>query len=294
MFTPDTRNTEEPFQKLLSSHISPWDSRKALQLLSITLQQRQPPWPTLDLIRCQSRLSRALRQAKPSGDGLQSNGLIEDTAQRIKQTYGGITDFVSDKQGPALRAINVDKYISHAYLRDFAIRFTLPIEQQGKRKPVVSIALPNGPLLAAICIAATAHYIAAPTNPAAGPQQFQADVLLAGARCILTTREDYRKLQLEGSWVQENNILVLLTEVDNDMNISLRSPSGTLICCERTAQPNAPDDIALLLFTSGTSGKKKVVPITTHSIVAGVAFVTESWAMTESDVCLNMMPLYHV
>ncbi|KAK7740911.1 putative secondary metabolism biosynthetic enzyme [Cytospora paraplurivora] len=294
MFTPITRDTEEPFQKLLSSQIPPWDSRQALQLLSITLQQGQPPWPTLDLIRCHSRLSRALRQAKSSGDVLQSNSLIQDTAQRIKQTYGSITDFISNKQRPALRTMNVDKSISHAYLRDFAIGFALPIEQHGKRKPVVSIALPNGPLLAAVCIAATAHYISAPTNPAAGPQQFQADVLLAGAKCILTTREDYGKLQLEGSWVQKNNILVLLTELDNDMNINVNFPNGTPICCERTAQPNAPDDIALLLFTSGTSGNKKVVPITTHSIVAGVAFVAESWAMTESDVCLNMMPLYHM
>ncbi|ROW09255.1 hypothetical protein VPNG_05812 [Cytospora leucostoma] len=293
MFTPDTRDTEERFQKLLSSHISLLDSRQALQLLSITLQQR-PPWPTLDLIRCHSRLSRALRQAKSSGDVLQFNGLIEDTAQRIKQTYVGMTDFIPNKQRPALRTIHVDKSISHAYLRDFAIGFTLPIEPQGRRKPVVSIALPNGPLLAAVCIAAAAHYIAAPINPAAGPQQFQADVLLAGAICILTTREDYKKLQLNGSWVQENNILVLLTEVDNAMKISVKFPNGTPICCERTAQPNAPDDIALLLFTSGTSGHKKVVPITTHSIVAGVAFVTESWAMVESDVCLNMMPLYHV
>jgi len=42
------------------------------------------------------------------------------------------------------------------------------------------------------------------------------------------------------------------------------------------------------------SGTKKRVPITVHSIVSGVAFVIDSWGLTSSDICLNMMPLNHV
>ena len=42
------------------------------------------------------------------------------------------------------------------------------------------------------------------------------------------------------------------------------------------------------------SGTKKRVPITVHSIVSGVAFVIDSWGLTSSDRCLNMMPLNHV
>lgn len=274
--------------------MSPQESWKTLQLLSSSLQQSHTSWPTLDLIRCHSKLSRALRETEPSGDSNSSLALVKDTAQRIKQTYQSLADFIPDKSDAALRLTDVEKFISHAYLRDFASKFTLPFEKQGGRKPVVSVALPNGPLLAAVCIAVTAHYIAAPINPAAGPQQFEADVLQAGARCILTTREDYAKLELEGGWAQHNDILILLMELDDDMRIRVTTPDGTPFSCEGTAEPNAPDDIALILFTSGTSGKKKVVPLLTHSIVAGVAFVIDSWAMTESDVCLNMMPLYHV
>lgn len=58
--------------------------------------------------------------------------------------------------------------------------------------------------------------------------------------------------------------------------------------------PNKADDIGLILFTSGTSGTKKVVSLTVHSIIAGIVFVIDSWGLTTSDVCLNMMPLYHV
>lgn len=294
MSTMGNSDLQQRIQGLITSRMSPRESCQALQSLSTILQQSQPSWPTLDLIISHSKLSRALREDSSSGDTNQSGALVADIAQRIKQTYGSLADFISQKPDAALRSTDVQKFISHAYLRSFVSRFALPIEQQGERKPVVSIALPNGPLLAATCMAVSAHYIAAPINPAAGPQQFEADALLAGVRCILTTREDYAKLQLDAPWTRENNILILLVDQNDDMNINISMLDGAPLSCESTAEPNAPDDIALVLFTSGTSGKKKVVPITTHSIVAGVAFVIDSWAMTNTDVCLNMMPLYHM
>lgn len=238
-------------------------------------------------------MCRCLREANPFGDSNDSMDLVKDTARRIKQTYGSLAEFIPNKLDPALYTTNPGKYISHNYLREFVTSFTLPVEARGTQNPVISIALPNGPLLAAVCIAVTAHYTAAPINPAAGAQQFEADVLQAGAKCILTTREDYAKLELEGGWTQDNGIMVLLVDLADDMTITITTTAGCAVSAP-PASPNNADDIALILFTSGTSGKKKVVPITTHSIVAGVAFVIESWALTSEDVCLNMMPLYHV
>lgn len=287
-------NLGELARGLISTQMTSQESWKALQLLSISLQQSQASWPTLDLIRCHSKLSRSLREANPFGDSNESVALVKDTAYRIKQTYQSLADFIPITSDPALFTTNTEKYLSHDYLRDFVSHFSVPIEEQQGRKPVVSIALPNGPLLAAVCIAVTAHYTAAPINPAAGAQQFQADVLQAGAKCILTTREDYSKLDLENGWTRENDITVLLVELTDDMRIRITTPAGAPASSTTPAPPNTADDIALILFTSGTSGKKKVVPITTHSIVAGVAFVIDSWALTSDDVCLNMMPLYHV
>ena len=53
-------------------------------------------------------------------------------------------------------------------------------------------------------------------------------------------------------------------------------------------------DVALVLHTSGTSGKKKVVPYTLEQLVVGAACVAESWRLAPEDVNLNMMPLFHV
>lgn len=282
------------------------ESWESLQKLSHSLEQGLGPEATLDLIRHHSKLSRSSRSDNPFADPNDCAKLIERTATQIKGTYKSMADFIPDKPEAALRVLSVDRYISHDYLKAFVSGFCLPVEHQGPRKPVVSIALPNGPLLAAMCMAVTTHYIASPVNPAAGAEQFQADVLQAGAKCILTTKDDFQKLGLNGGWIRDNEVLVLLVDLDEDMKISITSPDGKpvtaeqpvtadqQVTAEQSVSPNAPDDVALILFTSGTSGKKKVVPITAHSIVAGVAFVIESWALTEEDVCLNMMPLYHV
>ncbi|POS72287.1 peroxisomal-coenzyme A synthetase [Diaporthe helianthi] len=272
----------------------PQDPWKSLRSLSSSLEQGLGPEATLELIQNHSKLRRSSRTDDPFADPGDSSDLIERTANQIKQTYKSLADFIPDKPEAALRVLSVDRYISHDYLRRFVSEFCLPIETRGPRKPVVSIALPNGPLLAAMCMAVTTHYIASPVNPAAGAEQFEADVVQAGAECILTTKDDFHKLGLEGGWIADNGILVLLVDLEEDMKICITTPDGTPITAEQSATPNGPDDIALILFTSGTSGKKKVVPITAHSIVAGVAFVIESWALTEEDVCLNMMPLYHV
>ncbi|KAF3771381.1 hypothetical protein M406DRAFT_33731 [Cryphonectria parasitica EP155] len=285
---------EELLQRLNSRQLSPEEAWEALRLLSTSLQQSQDSWRTLDLIRCHSRLGALHRGLGPSGSSEESKALLQDTACHIKQTYRSLADFIPHKPGAALYRSDTAKYISHQYLQEFVEQFALPIESQEKSKPVVSIALPNGPLLAAVCVAVTAHYVAAPINPAAGAEQFQADVLQAGARCILTTQEGYSKLDMGSGWIQANNIVVLLVDLTEDMRITISTLAGAPASVEAPAPPNTADDIALVLFTSGTSGKKKVVPITTHSIIAGVAFVIESWQLTPEDVCLNMMPLYHI
>lgn len=276
----------------MSAEMDGPESWETLQLLSSSLQQNQTSWSTLDLIRCHSKLSRSLREADFFGGSDEVVDLVRDTAHQIKQTYASLAEFLPSKRDPALFTTDTTRHISHDYLRSFVDGFTLPIEVHGDRKAVVSIALPNGPLLATVCISVMTHYTAAPINPVAGAEQFQADVLQAGAKCILTTQEDYSRLELDG-WAQDNGIEVLLVELTGDMRINITTTSGSSISAP-PAPPNKADDIALILFTSGTSGKKKVVPITTHAVVAGVAFVIESWALTPQDVCLNMMPLYHV
>lgn len=55
-----------------------------------------------------------------------------------------------------------------------------------------------------------------------------------------------------------------------------------------------PDQAALVLHTSGTSGKKKIVPYTLRTMVVGAACISKSWQLKFTDINLNMMPLFHI
>ena len=80
---------------------------------------------------------------------------------------------------------------------------------------------------------------------------------------------------------------------------------------EAPAKLHGLNDYSLILHTSGTSGKKKVVPYTLRSLIIGTLAVIKSWELREDDVdsecstpaimpigltdtIVNMMPLFHV
>jgi len=57
-----------------------------------------------------------------------------------------------------------------------------------------------------------------------------------------------------------------------------------------------PDPLrtALVLHTSGSTGQKKIVPISTRQLVLGAVAIAASTGLSADDVCLNFMPMFHV
>ena len=55
-----------------------------------------------------------------------------------------------------------------------------------------------------------------------------------------------------------------------------------------------PGDVALLLHTSGTTARPKLVPLTHGNLTASSRNVAASLELRPDDRCLNLMPLFHV
>lgn len=266
---------------------------ESLALFNFVLAKIPRPWPVFSILKCHSHLIQRLPEAARAGRVPQAAELIESTLRHVKAAYGSPADFLQRSAKPAL--VFQNQTITHRALYDFVHRFRLTVKACSPQKPVVCLALPNGPVLAATCFAVVTYYTAAPINPMTGPEQFRADVLQARATIILTSQADAERLRLQDPWVREADIQIFIVVFDSNMGIVIQNEDGTFLA-EDIPRPalNSADDVGIILFTSGTSGIKKVVPLAVHSLITGVAQVIDSWALTEADVCLNMMPLHHM
>ena len=55
-----------------------------------------------------------------------------------------------------------------------------------------------------------------------------------------------------------------------------------------------PDELAAILYTSGTTGRSKGAMLTHRNLASNAAVLVESWAFTRGDVLLHALPVYHV
>ena len=55
-----------------------------------------------------------------------------------------------------------------------------------------------------------------------------------------------------------------------------------------------PDEIALILHTSGTTSRPKIVPLSQRNVSVSAGNIAETLAFTAKDRGLNIMPLFHI
>ncbi len=54
-----------------------------------------------------------------------------------------------------------------------------------------------------------------------------------------------------------------------------------------------PDEVALLAYTSGTTGRPKGVPLTHHQLAVSIRSAMAAWGWSGDDVLAHALPLYH-
>jgi malonyl-CoA/methylmalonyl-CoA synthetase len=55
-----------------------------------------------------------------------------------------------------------------------------------------------------------------------------------------------------------------------------------------------PDDLAAILYTSGTTGRPKGASLTHRNLASNAVALVEAWGFTRGDVLLHALPIYHV
>ncbi|MEM7722519.1 MAG: malonyl-CoA synthase [Pseudomonadota bacterium] len=77
------------------------------------------------------------------------------------------------------------------------------------------------------------------------------------------------------------------------------SGDGTLATNARTATPlttpisRGPEDLAAILYTSGTTGRSKGAMLSHRALLSNSQTLTDLWRFTSKDVLIHALPIYH-
>jgi acyl-CoA synthetase (AMP-forming)/AMP-acid ligase II len=159
------------------------------------------------------------------------------------------------------------------------------------RNDRVAIVLPNGPEMAAAFISIGSGATTAPLNPAYRTEEFDFYLsdLNAKALVILEGMES-PALAVAAS---RNIPVIRLVPGEAAGEFRLKGGHHAARAAEQPG-PASEDDIALVLHTSGTTSRPKIVPLTQKNVTASAYHIGQTLSLDQSDVCLNIMPLFHI
>ena len=156
----------------------------------------------------------------------------------------------------------------------------------------VAIVLPNGPEMATCFLAVAATCAAAPLNPAYKEEELDFYLSDLKPAALIVGVEDEGPAAFAAARL---GIPVLaLTQADGPAGGFTLNTSGLPGRSTATPGPGTADDIALVLHTSGTTARPKIVPLTNRNLAASAQNIATALALTPADTCLNIMPLFHI
>lgn len=177
--------------------------------------------------------------------------------------------------------------VSYQQLCDQVTAMANALASLGIRKgDRVATSLPNGLPTIVSFLAASIAGTAAPLNPGYREDEVSFYLEDTGARILLCLRDDAAAARQAA---QARGVPVYVLETDGPGFVRIMgAPEG------KFAAAPSPDDVALILHTSGSTGRPKRVPILHRNIAASAGNIAAHYGLTQDDVSLCVMPLFHV
>jgi len=191
--------------------------------------------------------------------------------------------------------LELHHFVCNAFdLRQFGIGY-------GRR---VALILPNSPELAVCIISVISKWCAAPINSTNTYDEIRGELISTKSTVIVVLENSNNEAAIKAAQSLSLGIILLTESVRKTGLFTLKLHTSPAVEVKETlySYPRVMagftsyhhNEIVLLLHTSGTSGNKKCVPYTLDMILVGVGCIIASWNLKSNDVCLNMMPLFHI
>ena len=164
------------------------------------------------------------------------------------------------------------------------------------RNDRVAIVLANGPEMATCFLACASGTASAPLNPAYRADEFEFYLSDLNAKALIVERS---------SSSPAIGVALKLGVQVLDLVVPEGAPAGSFELQPRDAGAPAAaaavqggyaqaDDVGMVLHTSGTTSRPKIVPLSVGNLCASAGNIGRSLQFTPADVGLNIMPLFHI
>lgn len=154
----------------------------------------------------------------------------------------------------------------------------------------VAVVLPNGPEMAVCFLGVAASACCAPLNPGFTEAELQFYIEDLDARVLLMSATDRGPARALATRL---GLAVLEISVDPHAPAG-QLRAGTVQGAGAAPAFARPDATALILHTSGTTARPKIVPLSQANLLASAANIGRHLALVPTDRCLNVMPLFHI
>lgn len=185
------------------------------------------------------------------------------------------------------------KPLTHSGVRQLVASTVTRLNELGVgRNDRVAIVLPNGPEMAVAFLAIAAGATTAPLNPGYREKELQFYMSDLEIRLLVIeegsdtpARSVAEKLGIPVAQLKGNSEAGSIRFDLVGDSVKKRPQQGGFA---------EADDIALVLHTSGTTARPKIVPLSHRNICASAHHIVEGLALLPQDHCLNIMPLFHI
>jgi acyl-CoA synthetase (AMP-forming)/AMP-acid ligase II len=186
--------------------------------------------------------------------------------------------------------------LRYGALRALTERTRAQLNQAGiGRNDRVAIVLPNGPEMAAAFLAVGCAATTAPLNPAYRTEEFDFYLGDLGARALVVQAG----VETPARAVAASRGVPVLELTPGELgagDFTLVTPVAASASASRGVNAGLPepDDVALVLHTSGTTARPKIVPLRQTNLAASAGHIGGTLGLGADDTCLNIMPLFHI
>lgn len=162
------------------------------------------------------------------------------------------------------------------------------------RNDRVAIVLNNGPEMATCFVACACGVTSAPLNPAYRADEFEFYLSDLNAKALVVERGSASPAIDVAAKLGVRVIDLVVPEGAGAGSFVLEPRDGAIAASAAQATWAEPDDVSMVLHTSGTTSRPKIVPLSQRNLCASATNIRSTLAFTPADRGLNIMPLFHI